>query len=223
MAGMTAGVTRGDRGGGTLRTPPVRDVRKQFGSGTGACRIGIALAIAVLWCNCAVAADTRVILLRGWFGVFSTGLDSLADELKAKGIKAEAAGHLYWSTAVADIVRDRAAGKIGPIVLIGHSQGANNVIDIARSLEAHKVPVDLVVTLAPLLQYPIPANVARAINYYQSPGWGAPIAGDSGFHGKLSNVDLAGDPTIFHITIDKSTRIHTEILREIMALSQSKQ
>jgi hypothetical protein len=184
---------------------------------------GVVLAVAVLWCNCAVAADTRVILLRGWFGVFSTGLDSLADELKAKGIKAEVAGHLYWSSAVADIVRERAAGKTGPIVLIGHSQGANNVIDAARSLEKQHVPVDLVVTLAPLLQDPIPANVARAINYYQSPGWGAPIAGDSNFHGKLLNVDVAGDPSIFHVTIDKSARIHAEILREITALSQSKQ
>ena len=114
----------------------------------------IVVAFTVLWCNCAVAAETRVILLRGWFGVFSTGLDSLADELKAKGIKAEVAGHLYWSTAVADIVRERAAGKIGPIVLIGHSQGANNVIDAARSLQAHNIPVDLLVTLAPLLQIP---------------------------------------------------------------------
>jgi hypothetical protein len=215
------GVTRTDRGSRTLRAP-AREVRKQFDLGTGAWWTGVVLALAVFCCNCAVAAETRVILLRGWFGVFSTGLDSLADELKAKGIRAEAAGHLYWSTAVADIVKERAAGKVGPIVLIGHSQGANNVIDAARSLETKNIPVDLLVTLAPMLQYPIPANVARAINYYQSPGWGAPIAGDSNFHGKLSNIDVAGDPTIFHITIDKSARIHEEILREIMALSQSK-
>jgi hypothetical protein len=218
-----AGMTRGGRGGRTLRTTAAGYGSEQLRSRAAGCWAGVVLSVAVLWCTGAVAADTRVILLRGWFGVFSTGLDSLADELKAKGIKAEVAGHLYWSTAVADIVRERAAGKTGPIVLIGHSQGANNVIDAARSLEKQHVPVDLVVTLAPLLQDPIPANVARAINYYQSPGWGAPIAGDSNFHGKLLNVDVAGDPTIFHVTIDKSARIHAEILREITALSQSKQ
>src|SRR5271154_3430409 len=145
MAAMTAGVTRGGRGGRTLRTTQWRSGGEKFGSRISACWTGLVLTIAVLWCNCAVAADTRGILLRGWFGVFSTGLDGLADELKAKGIKAEAAGHLYWTTAVDEIVRDRAAGKTGPIVLIGHSQGANNVIDAARSLEAHKIPVDLVV------------------------------------------------------------------------------
>jgi hypothetical protein len=204
----------------------VQGPRDQFGSRAGAGWVGAVVAItaiALLWCDSALAAEPRVLLLRGWFGVFSTGLDSLADELKAKGIKAEVAGHLYWSTAVSDIVRARTAGNTGPLVLIGHSQGANNVIDAARSLEARNVPVDLLVTLAPFMQDPIPANVMRAINYYQSPGWGAPIAGDSSFHGKLSNIDVAGDPSIFHITIDKSARIHADIVREIVALSQSKQ
>ena len=40
-------------------------------------------------------ADSRVILLRGWFGVFSTGLDEIAEALKAKGIRAEVASHLH--------------------------------------------------------------------------------------------------------------------------------
>jgi hypothetical protein len=184
---------------------------------------GAVMAAALLWCDHALAVEPRVLLLRGWFGVFSTGLDNLADELKNKGINAEVEGHLYWSTAVAEIVKERASGKIRPIVLVGHSQGANNVIDIARSLDEKKIPVDLVVTLAPFLQYPVPANVLHAVNYYQAPGWGAPIAGDTGFHGKITNVDLAGDPTILHITIDKSAKIHAEILREIAALSQAKQ
>jgi alpha-beta hydrolase superfamily lysophospholipase len=179
------------------------------------------MAIALLWCNCAFAGEPRVLLLRGWFGVFSTGLDSLADELRAKGINAEVAAHLYWSTAVSDILRDRAAGKTGPIVLVGHSQGANNVIDVARSLETHNVPVDLLVTLAPFMQYPIPANVVRAINYYQSPGWGAPITPDRGFHGKLSNIDVGDDLSISHINIDKNARVHADILREIAAMSQA--
>ena len=49
------------------------------------------VAIALLLCNCA-HAETRVYLLRGWFGVFSTGMDSMAEELRGKGIKAEAIG-----------------------------------------------------------------------------------------------------------------------------------
>jgi len=92
----------------------------------------LAVTLALLWCNCALAAEPRVLLLRGWFGVFSTGMDGLADELKTKGIKAQVAGHLYWSTALKEIVRDRAAGKTGPIVLVGHSYGGN-VISVAAA------------------------------------------------------------------------------------------
>src|ERR1700694_737562 len=146
---MIALAGRGDRSGRKLRAMRVRDARDQFRSRVGARGVGAVMAIALLCCHCALAAEPRVLLLRGWFGVFSTGLDSLADELKAQGINAEVAGHLHWATAVSDILPERAAGKTGPLVLVGHSQGANNVIDVARSLEAHNVPVDLLVTLAP--------------------------------------------------------------------------
>ena len=68
--------------------------------------LGVVAVIAVLYCSPA-RADARVILLRGWFGVFSAGLDEIADALKAKGIRAEVAGHLYWRTATDDIQHER--------------------------------------------------------------------------------------------------------------------
>jgi pimeloyl-ACP methyl ester carboxylesterase len=182
--------------------------------------VGVVAVIALLHCGPA-RADARVILLRGWFGVFSTGLDEIADALKAKGIRAEVAGHLYWRTAADDILRERAEGKIDAIVLIGHSQGANNVIDMARMLEAKNVPVALLVTLAPYRQNPIPGNVIRAINYYQSSGWGAPITAGTGFRGRLSNIDVEEDSTVSHINIDKSTRVQAEIAREVEAIAKT--
>jgi hypothetical protein len=219
MAEMIARIGRGHRG--TLEPGRAQEERDAFRSKLGArC---LAVAITLLWCNCALAAEPRVLLLRGWFGVFSTGMDNLASELKAKGIKAEVASHLYWSTALKDIVKERAAGNTGPLVLVGHSQGANNVIDMARSLEARKIPVDLLVTLAPFMQDPLPSNVVRAVNYYQSPGWGAPLTADRDFHGKLSNINVKDDWTIAHISIDKSTKIHADIAREIAAVLQAKE
>ena len=178
----------------------------------------VLIVIALLWCTCAQASAPRVLLLRGWFGVFSTGMDSLADELRTNGIEAEVAGHLHWATAVDDILRERSEGKSGPLILVGHSQGANNVIDMARTLEPHHIQVDLLVTLSPFMQDPVPGNVLRAVNYYQSPGWGAPLAPGVGFRGRLSNIDVANDLTITHITIDKSARVRAEIVREVIAL-----
>jgi thioesterase domain-containing protein len=101
--------------------------------------------------------------------------------------------HLYWTTTVIDILRERTAGKVGALILMGHSQGGNDAIEIARALEISHVPVDLLVTFDPYQQKPVPANVARAINYYQRGGWGLALVPETGFHGKLINNDLAAD------------------------------
>jgi hypothetical protein len=201
----------------SLRAVRMPDARDPFGRTNAARWIGAVMAVALLWCSGALAAEPRVLLLRGWLAVFSGGLDHLAEELRARGINAEVRRHLYWTTAVSEILRDRAAGKIGPLILVGHSQGGNDAIEIARALQISNVPVDLVITLAPYLPKPVPANVGRAINYFQAGGWGSPLTPDAGFRGKLANFDLAGDPTIFHFNIDKSDRIQAEILREIQA------
>jgi hypothetical protein len=74
----------------------------------------LCFSISLLWSN-ATKAEIHVYLLRGWFGVFSTGLDSLADELRSKGIKAEAVGHLAWKSTVSNIVKDHTSGKSGPL------------------------------------------------------------------------------------------------------------
>jgi hypothetical protein len=203
---------------GERKKPAVRARQRLRGA-----RLGILIVGIILFCgDAALAAGPRVILLRGWFGLFSTGLDSVADQLKELGIEAKVAGHLNWTNEVAEILRDRSAGRSGPLVLVGHSQGANNVIDMARSLEGHNVTVDLLVTLSPFLQNPIPANVVKAIDYYQGPGWGQPLEADRGFRGKIVNINLVDDPTISHIGIDKSAKVQAEILREITALRSSR-
>jgi hypothetical protein len=196
-------------------------VRERYGSNVGSTLGILCLAITLLWSS-AAKAETRVYLLRGWFGVFATGLDSLAAELRSKGIKAETVGHLAWKTTVSNIVKDHASGNSGPLVLVGHSQGANNVIDMARLLQRENIPVDLLVTLAPAMQDPVPGNVVRAINYYHSPGWGAPVTADPGYRGKLSNVNLGGDLGISHMAIDKNPKIQGQIERAILAVSQTK-
>jgi hypothetical protein len=93
---------------------------------------------------------------------------------------------------------------------------------MARSLEAYKVTVDLLVTLSPFMQNPVPANVVKAINYYQGPGWGQPLEAERGFHGRIFNNNLVDDPTISHIGMDKSAKVQAEIIKEIIALSQTK-
>ena len=181
-------------------------------------RVGVA-ALAIALCCCSSAhAETRVYLLRGWFGVFSTGMDKMAEDLRGKGIKADAIGHVAWKSTVAKVVKERASGANDRLVLVGHSQGANNIIDMARELQAHKIPVDLLITLAPFLQDPVPSNVVRAVNYYQSPGWGTPLTADQGFKGELANIDIGSDVGTFHVNIDKSAWVQAEVVSAIIAL-----
>jgi hypothetical protein len=183
---------------------------------------GYCAAVVIFSAACCpgAAAQTQAYLLRGWFGVFSGGMDGMAEELRGKGIKAEAIGHLAWKATVSKIVADRAAGKTGPLALVGHSQGANNVIDMARELEKKKIPVDLLITLAPFMQDSVPANVVRALNFYQAGGWGAPLSADKGFRGRISNVDLQGDLISTHVNIDKNAKVQADIVREVVALSR---
>jgi len=208
-------IIKTNRGVGAMRLRAQRGWRAEGLLGA------LCLAIVLLW-NSATNAETRVYLLRGWFGVFSTGLDNLAAELRSKGIKAETVGHLAWKTTVSNIIKNHASGKTDTVVLVGHSQGANNVIDMARLLARENIPVDLLVTLAPIGQDPVPGNVVRAINYYNSPGWGAPVTADAGYRGKLTNFNLGGDFGITHMAIDKNPRIQAEIERAILAVPQAR-
>jgi hypothetical protein len=178
-----------------------------------------AVAAAMFFCPIA-HAETRVYLLRGWFGVFSTGMDSMAEELRAKGIKAEAIAHLAWKSTASKIAKERIGGQVDRIVLVGHSQGANNVIEMARELQTQNVSVDLLITLAPFLQDPVPSNVVRALNYYQAPGWGTPLTADRGFKGELSNIDIGSDVGIFHINMDKNSKVQAEVIGAITALAR---
>jgi hypothetical protein len=190
---------------------------------TGARRLCAFAAIGFLWSAAAHAAETQVYLFRGWFGIFSTGLDTIAAELNAKGVKAETLGHLAAQATVARLVKEHGTVKGGRrIVLIGHSQGANNVIEMARALEANNVPVDLLITLAPFWQDPVPGNVVRAINFY-TVGWGAPLTAEAGFRGKIANVNVSSsDDSVSHMSIDKSAKVQAEITREILLLSRQK-
>ena len=176
-------------------------------------------AVALLWHGPA-RADTEVYLLRGWFNVFSTGMDTIAEELRSKGIRAEAMGHLSWRSAVSKIVDERTSGATSRLVLVGHSQGANNAIDMARELAKHGIAVDLLITLVPFMQDPVPANVARAINYYQAPGWGSPLTADPGFKGEIANINIAQDYEVLHITIDKSAKVQAAVVAAIAELPQ---
>ncbi len=148
----------------------------------------------------------HVYLFRGLADVFSTGMDTLADELNKRRVHATSHSHTDWKAIADRAAADYKAKKEGPIILIGHSLGADAVMEMAA----------LVVPFDGTQSFPVPGNVARVVNFtqrdyaYMRPG--------PGFRGSLNNVDLSSNHDISHLNIDKSPELHTRVLSEVLAV-----
>ncbi|MEZ5813016.1 MAG: hypothetical protein R3D45_16535 [Rhizobiaceae bacterium] len=163
---------------------------------------------------------TRVYLLRGFLGVFSTGLDSIAADLEKRGIKARVTGHLQAGGVGAEIRKAyrQDPRSVRPLVLVGHSFGADAAMRLAKSLEHDGIRVDLVVTIDPTATGPVSGNVRRYVNYYlannligHAVGGGKPAA-------RVTNIDIGKRPEIIesgtgHWTMTTNRIIADEVLK----------
>lgn len=191
--------------------------------------------------NAHLARRGHVYLLRGWNGLWSEGMDTLAKELLADGVDA----HVYQQgqageLADALLARTKAApSPPEPLVLIGFSFGADESIRIARRLAEQRVPVDLLITIDPVTPPDIPPNARLCRNYYQSNGaldalpWlrGVPVRGGGG-GGSASgaaggstvvNVNLRDrqdllEPNTGHSTIAANPKLHRAIRQDVLSV-----
>jgi len=157
------------------------------------------------------ASATQVYLLRGLLNVFSLGMDSLADELHSVGISAIVANHASWQSIADDIAANYKAGRRGPIVLIGHSLGADAVMMMGTYLGQMGVPVSLIVPFDGTGPHAASANVARVLNFYKSE---SVITRGPGFHGELTNYYVS-DTRVTHFNIDANSRLHGIVINKI--------
>jgi hypothetical protein len=160
------------------------------------------------------APSAHVYLLRGLMNIFSLGMDTLAEELSRRGVNATVENHSEWQSLADQAAANYRAGREGPIILIGHSLGADAVMEMADYLGTKGVPVALVVPFDGTESFPASANVARVLNFTQHYF----MQRGPGFHGSLVNVDLRSDPNIDHLTIDKSPRLHARVIAEVLAI-----
>ena len=158
----------------------------------------------------------HVYLLRGLFNVFSLGMDTLAEELSKRGVQTSVNNYADWSALAEQAAARYKAGTENPIILIGHSLGADAVMDMAAALGRRDVPVALVIPFDGTKTLYAPANVARVVNLTQRNY--AYARGGAGFHGSLANVDVSFDKGIDHINIDKAARTHARAISEVLAV-----
>ena len=164
------------------------------------------------------AAESRahVYLLRGLMNIFSLGMDTLSEQLNRRGVYATVHGYGEWQSLADRAAVDFKAGKEGPIILIGHSLGADAVMEMAAYLGRKGIPVALVVPFDGTQSFAASDNVARVLNLTQRDY--AYMRRGPGFHGTLANIDVSSDPSIDHINIDKSPRLHARVVSEVLAV-----
>src|ERR1700739_177730 len=158
----------------------------------------------------------HVYLLRGLMNIFSLGMDTLATELSRRGVYTTVDNHADWQVLADGAAARYKAGTEGPIILIGHSLGADAVMEMADYLGRKGVPVALVWPFVGTQSFSASSNVARVLNLTQRDY--AYMRRGPGFHGTLANIDVSSDPSIDHINIDKSPRLHARVVSEVLAI-----
>lgn len=174
----------------------------------------VLLGLTVLSGN-AQASSGHIYLLRGLANIFSTGLDMLDERLVQRGFAATVHNHIDYEALAAEAARLQKTGK-GPIIIIGHSLGADAAIFMAEKMKAAGAPVALVVTFGPTMNLTAPSNVSQVINYYTG---STLVTKGPGFRGRISNVNLNAAPDINHLNIEKSNRLHASVISKIQTIA----
>jgi hypothetical protein len=127
--------------------------------------IGCLIAVNFATASTAEHAARRpghVYLLRGLLNVFSLGMDELAARINNAGVAATVDGYTGWPYLADSIVQRYRAGNREPIILMGHSNGADTTILVARRLNESNVPVALIVNFDPISPAAVPPNVRKS-------------------------------------------------------------
>ncbi len=162
-----------------------------------------------------------VILIRGYLDWYSTGIDTLATEIRTTGIPVETFRDEQWGDVADRIIAGRPAG---PVRLIGFSYGADDVVLIARRLAEKGIPVQLLVTIDPVTPADVPPNVSRCVDFYEPNGFwdifpwlrGIPLHAERP-ETKIENIDIRARPDLVvpdtsHATVAANPNVHKAIL-----------
>jgi pimeloyl-ACP methyl ester carboxylesterase len=196
--------------------------------------IGLGLSILLALAGCAStqpqAASRQsieprrtgeVFVFRGFMGVWSRGMDQITTRLRGDGIVTSVFGYNQWTTVAEQIVAERKRdGSRQPLVLIGHSYGADDALRLAVELQRKNTGVDLVITVECVIPPAVPANVRTEVNIYKPraldflPWWrGVPVRLADPRASTLEQIDIHASrpdidrPDLGHSDIDKDPKV----------------
>ncbi|HHT0593763.1 TPA: hypothetical protein ACTXXA_001668 [Legionella anisa] len=159
----------------------------------------------------------------GGLGVFSTGMRTLSDTVEEE-CNVAAPSDMWYNAG--NVTRKIVAyyqnhKQHRPIILVGHSLGANEQIKVARNLNKAGISVDLLVTVDAVSQTVVPPNVKHAMNFYKS-GYvpmfsGLKLRAVNPEQTRIDNINVAAikGVTVNHFTIDKEPVVQAMIMEEV--------
>ena len=168
----------------------------------------------------------RIYAMRGFLDVFSTGLHDLTEKIEKKLIiHAKPLSYLEENRLSAFLIKKYHSEPCKtPIVLIGHSYGADEQITVAKKLNDAHVPVALLITLDHTRAQSIPSNVQIYYNINSGKSivsgiipWGCSMSSPKNCT-RMYEVDLVknkGFRRVNHFNIDKLPEIHNYIIEII--------
>lgn len=169
------------------------------------------------------AKNGEVHTMRGGLGIFSIGMNQLRDKVADQYHISSRSTMWYNAGDVSRNIINRyyKQKEHRPIILIGHSLGANEQIKVARNLDKAGVPVALLVTVDAVSQTIVPPNVKQVLNVYK-PGFVPMFSGlklravnPEATHIDNVNVNTLKDVSVNHFTIDKDKVVQAMILDKV--------
>lgn len=173
----------------------------------------------------AFKSNAQVFVMRGGLGgLFSKGMNRLQSTLEKKyGIHTESTIWYKETALSAYIVKNYGTQKLqGPIVLAGHSLGANDQIKVATALNKAHIPVELLILVDATSPRKIPPNVKLVLNVYKPSHVpifkGLEVVAMEPSKTKVENINVTTIPncTVNHFNIDKHTYTQTLMLNHII-------
>lgn len=161
--------------------------------------------------NCAKIkprAPGEVYFMRGLANIFSLGLDQFGKELSKLGVENCVFNHSVWQSLANDIVERSYRGEVSfPVIIIGHSLGANIAPKMATIIGRHNIPVAYVVMLDPVEPTFVGKNVEEIRNYYLPKRNDNTLHPLQDFDGDLENVNVKRFGGFDHFNIDENRQL----------------
>lgn len=168
-----------------------------------------------------VTRTGEVYLIRGLANIFSLGMDTMAKRMRDKGLNVKTFNHSGWKGVANRIVKRSKEDKVSyPIVIAGHSLGANSATAMANYLTKQGVKVGLVVAFDPTLKRIVKGNIQQVVNYYIPNGSKNEVYRGAGFRGKVRNVDVSDMRGVNHMNVEKNKELQTQFIDNVMKITK---